>query len=76
MADRVMTDRLRAEALGMGMDLVGFGPVSRWKDAPFLLSPPAILPTSKTVIVCGIHITDTWTEMGGEPAPQERSAGG
>ena len=76
MADRVMTDRLRAEALGMGMDLVGFGPVSRWKDAPFLLSPPAILPTSKTVIVCGIHITDTWTEMGGEPEPQERSAGG
>ena len=76
MADRVMTDKLRAEALGMGMDLVGFGPVSRWKNAPFLLSPQAILPESKTVIVCGIHITDTWTEMGGEPEPQDRSAGG
>ena len=76
MADRVMTDRLRTEALGMGMDLVGFGPVSRWKDAPYLLSPQAILPTSKTVIVCGIHITDTWTEMGGEPEPQDRSVGG
>ena len=76
MADRVMTDRLRAEALGMGMDLVGFGPVTRWKNAPYLLSPQAILPGSKTVIVCGIHITDTWTEMGGEPEPQDRSAGG
>lgn len=76
MADRVMTDKLRAEALGMGMDLVGFGPVSRWKNAPYLISPAAILPDSKTVVVCGIHITDTWTEMGGEPEPQDRSAGG
>jgi epoxyqueuosine reductase QueG len=76
MADRVMTDRLRAEALGMGMDLVGFGPVARWENAPYLLSPRAILPDSRTVIVCGIHITDSWTEMGGEPEPQDRSAGG
>lgn len=76
MADRVMTDKLRAEALGMGMDLVGFGPVARWQNAPYLMSPQAILPSSKTVIVCGIHITDTWAEMGGEPEPQDRSAGG
>lgn len=76
MADRMLTDRIRAEILGMGMDLVGFGPVERWKNAPFLLSPKAILPESKTVVVAGIHITDTWTEMGGEPEPQDRSAGG
>jgi len=58
------------------MDLVGFAPVSRWAKAPFLLSPRAILPESRTVIVGAIHITDTWTEMGGEPEPQDRSPGG
>ncbi len=76
MSDRALTDKIRAEILGMGMDLVGFGPVERWKNAPFLLSPKAILPESKTVVVAAIHITDTWTEMGGEPEPQDRSAGG
>ena len=76
MADRVMTDRLRTEALGMGMDLRGLRPGIALEGCPYLLSPQAILPTSKTVIVCGIHITDTWTEMGGEPEPQDRSVGG
>ncbi len=76
MSDRVLTDKVRAEALGMGMDLVGFGPVERWKHAPYLLSPQAILPESKTVVVSAIHITDTWTEMGGEPEPQDNSPGG
>lgn len=76
MADRMLTDKIRSEVLGMGMDLVGFGPVERWNKAPFLLSPKAILPDSKTVVVAAIHITDTWTEMGGEPEPQDRSPGG
>jgi len=76
MPDRVLTEKIRTLVLGQGMDLVGFGPVDRWKNAPYLLSPKAILPESKTVIVAGIHITDTWTEMGGEPEPQDRSAGG
>ena len=76
MSDRVLTEQVRKLVLGQGMDLVGFGPVERWKNAPFLLSPKAILPESKTVIVGAIHITDTWTEMGGEPEPQDRSAGG
>ena len=76
MSNRVLTEKVRAQALKMGMDLVGFGPVDRWKNAPFLLSPQAILPEAQTVVVCGFHITDTWTEMGGEPEPQERSPGG
>ncbi len=76
MSDRVLTDKVRAEALSMGMDLVGFAPVSRWDHAPYLLSPQAILPDGKTVVVAAIHITDTWTEMGGEPSPQDRSPGG
>ena len=58
------------------MDLVGFAPVSRWKHAPYLLSPQAILPEGKTVIVGALHITDTWVEMGGTPEPQDRSPGG
>ena len=76
MSDRALTDKVRSEILGMGMDLVGFGPVDRWSKAPFLLSPQAILPETKTVVVGAIHITDTWAEMGGEPEPQDRSAGG
>jgi epoxyqueuosine reductase QueG len=74
--DRVLTEKVRAEILNFGMDLVGFAPVSRWEKAPYLLSPQAILPESKTVIVGAIHITDTWTEMGGEPEPQDVSPGG
>jgi len=76
MSDRILTETVKAEMLGMGMDLVGFAPVSRWEKAPFLLRPGAILPESKTVVVGAIHITDTWTEMGGEPGPQDRSPGG
>ncbi len=74
--NRVLTDLVRAEMLNFGMDLVGFGPVSRWAKAPYLLSPQAILPESKTVVVGALHITDTWTEMGGEPEPQDHSPGG
>ncbi len=74
--DRVVTEKVRAEILNFGMDMVGFAPVSRWKNAPYLLSPPAILPEAKTVVVGAIHITDTWCEMGGEPEPQDVSPGG
>ena len=76
MSDRVLTTLVKAAVLNGGMDLVGFAPTSRWAKAPFLMSPQAILPGSRTVIVGAIHITDTWTEMGGEPEPQDRSPGG
>ena len=74
--NRMLTERIKSEMLNFGMDLVGFGPVDRWKNAPYLLSPQAILPEAKTVVVGAIHITDTWSEMGGEPEPQDRSPGG
>ena len=74
--NRALTETVRAEMLNFGMDLVGFGPVIRWEKAPYLMSPQAILPESKTVVVGAIHITDTWTEMGGEPEPQDGSPGG
>ncbi len=76
MHDKVLTEKVRSAILGMGMDLVGFGPVERWRNAPHLISPGAILPEARTVVVAAIHITDTWTEMGGEPEPQDRSPGG
>ena len=76
MIDRVLTEAVRADILGSGMDLVGFAPATRWEHAPELLRPTAILPEARTVVVCGIHITDTWTEMGGEPEPQDASPGG
>lgn len=74
--DRVLTTKLKSFILESGMDLVGFAPVDRWTDAPYLLTPQAILPSSKFVIVAGLHITDTWTEMGGEPHPQVPGPGG
>lgn len=74
--NRVLTEKVKAEVLNYGMDLVGFGPVERWDKAPYLISPKAILPATKTVIVVAISITDTWTEMGGTPEPQDHSPGG
>lgn len=74
--DRVLTTKLKSFILESGMDIVGFAPVERWTEVPFLLTPQAILPDSKNVIVAGIHITDTWTEMGGEPNPQDVGPGG
>ncbi len=74
--DRVLTSKLKSFILENGMDLVGFAPTERWADAPFLLTPEAILPGSKFVIVAGLHITDTHTEMGGEPTPHDAGPGG
>jgi epoxyqueuosine reductase len=76
MVDRLLTERVRAEMLNAGMDLVGFGPVERWQNAPYLLSPQAILPEAKTVIVGAVYILDTWIELGGEPTPQDHGPGG
>ena len=74
--NRYLTEQIKALVLSEGMDLVGFGPVERWKEAPFLISPGAILPEAETVIVAAMSITDTWTEMGGEPESQDQSPGG
>ena len=76
MSDRVITEKLKHLVLSGGMDLVGFAPAGRWKEAPFILSPAAILDGAKSVVVSGIFTTDTWIEMGGEPTPQHSGAGG
>ncbi len=76
MSNRVLTEKVRTDILDYGMDLVGFAPVSRWENAPYLLSPEAILPGAKTVVVAALHLTDTFMEMGGEPEPQDNSPGG
>lgn len=74
--DRVLTEKIKMIMLNSGIDLVGFAPVSRWKNAPYLLSPQAILPESKVVIVGAMHITETWTELAGQPSPQDNSGPG
>ncbi|MBF0244149.1 MAG: hypothetical protein HQL31_02590 [Planctomycetes bacterium] len=76
MSDRLLTNKVRATMIGSGMDLVGFGPVERWEHAPYLLSPQAILPEAKTVVVGALYIGDTWIELGGEPTPQDHGPGG
>ena len=75
-ADRILTEKIKAELLNNGMDLVGFAPVDRWQHAPFMLSPEAVLPGSRSVIVMAMHLTETWIEMGGNPDPQVVGPGG
>ena len=76
MLDRILTEKIKACALDMGMDLIGYAPSSRWEKAPFMLTPSAILEGAKSVAVMGIYITDTWAEMGGEPNPHHVGPGG
>jgi len=51
---------IRAEAEGLGADLVAFAPVERWDEAdevPPDYRPGAILPKARTVIVVGVPMT-------------------
>lgn len=71
-----MSERLTAEAkalaYSLGADLVGVGNIERWANCPPLISPAGILPTAKSVLVCGIHHTDAMIEIGGEQTPHEQ----
>ena len=61
------TEEVRAEARGLGADLVGIAPVSRWSKAPEMLRPQAHLPEAESVIVLSIHHPDASVEWGGLP---------
>lgn len=65
----LLTARVKRYGFDMGADLVGVGNIERWKNCPDLMSPKGILPTAKSVIVCGIHHTDSMIEIGGEESP-------
>ncbi|MBE6630627.1 MAG: hypothetical protein E7624_07250 [Ruminococcaceae bacterium] len=68
--NRNLTAKVKACALGVGADLVGVSPISRFSGAPIMMSPQGILPTATNVVVCAIHHLDEAIELGGEEHPQ------
>jgi len=50
-----LTERIRQAALDAGADLVGFGPISRFDDAPPPLNPRTIFPQTQTVIAVAVR---------------------
>ena len=68
--NRNLTARVKECAYGIGADLVGIAPISRFKNAPIMMSPQGILPTATNVVVCAIHHLDEAIELGGEQHPQ------
>lgn len=68
--NRNLTARVKECAYGIGADLVGVSPISRFAGAPIMMSPQGILPTAKSVVVCAIHHLDEAIELGGEEHPQ------
>ena len=68
--NRNLTSKVKECAYGIGADLVGIAPISRFKGAPIMMSPQGILPTATNVIVCAIHHLDEAIELGGEKHPQ------
>jgi len=70
----LLTAELKSMAYGLGADLVGVGNIERWKNCPPLMSPAGILPTARSVLVCGMHHTDAMIEIGGENSPHEQGS--
>lgn len=68
--NRNLTAKVKECAYGIGADLVGVAPISRFKNAPIMMSPQGILPTATNVVVCAIHHLDEAIELGGEAHPQ------
>jgi len=68
--NRNLTSEVKKCAYGFGADLVGIAPISRFKNAPIMMSPQGILPTAESVVVCAIHHLDEAIELGGENHPQ------
>ena len=74
--NKKLTARAKSLAYSLGADLVGVGNIERWKNCPLLMSPAGILPSAKSVLVCGIHHTDAMIEIGGENSPHEQGTYG
>ena len=68
--NRNLTARVKECAYDNGADLVGVASISRFKNAPIMMSPHGILPTATNVVVCAIHHLDEAIELGGEKHPQ------
>ncbi|MCF7854180.1 MAG: hypothetical protein K9N51_05225 [Candidatus Pacebacteria bacterium] len=74
MTDDRLTALAKSEALGMGAHLVGVANIERWENCPELMSPKGIMPTARSVLVCGLHHTDGMIEMGGESSPHDQGS--
>lgn len=61
--DVKLTQEAENLARKLGAELVGFGPVERWKHAPLMLSPQGLLPSAKSVIVVCVKFTDASMEL-------------
>jgi epoxyqueuosine reductase QueG len=72
--DYELTLKIREAASAMGADLIGFANVERFANAPLIMSPQGILPTARSVVVCGIHLLDLATEIDGEITAHDADA--
>jgi len=71
-----LTVELKEYANQLGADFTGIASIERFRDAPLRMSPAGILPSAKSVIVCGIHHLDAAVELCGEPTPHDTGAYG
>ena len=69
-----LTDKVKSKARELGADLVGVGNIERWKSCPILMSPAGLLPSGRSVIVCGLHHIDGMVECGGETSPHDKGS--
>ncbi|NLG37340.1 MAG: hypothetical protein GX549_04940 [Clostridiales bacterium] len=74
--DPALAVELKRKAYELGADLVGFANIERFENAPIMMSPQGILPTARTVMVCGIHHPDATIELDGEPSPHQMDSYG
>ena len=61
--DDKLTDEVKVLAHKLGAEMVGVGPVERWKHAPLMLSPQGLLPSSKSVVAICITFIDASMEL-------------
>ncbi len=73
--DKKLTAAVRKLALDLGANLVGVAPAVRWKNAPLRNSPQGLLPGSRTVVVCALHLLDCNIELGANNDVREPGTG-
>jgi epoxyqueuosine reductase QueG len=61
--DRELTEEVGSLARKLGAEMVGVGNVERWREAPPMLSPQGLLPTARSVVVCGVIFLDASMEL-------------
>jgi len=56
MSRKITKDLIRNQAYRLGLDLIGFANIERFKKAPLRMHPSSIFPEAKTIIVVGKRI--------------------